>query len=54
VPALGGSVRLEMKGELTADTLALAELAYDANGQLVQGDATEPFYRYRKRAGAGN
>jgi hypothetical protein len=54
VPALGGSVRLEMRGELTADTLALAELAYNANGQLVQGDAAEPFYRYRKRASAGN
>jgi hypothetical protein len=51
MPALGGSVRLEMRGELTADTLALAELAYNANGQLVQGDANEPFYRYRKRSG---
>lgn len=51
VAALGGSVRFEMKGELTADTLALAEVAYDANGKVVQGDAAEPFYRYRKRSG---
>lgn len=51
VPALGGSVRLEMRGELTVDTLALAELAYGTNGQVVQGDAAEPFYRYRKRSG---
>jgi hypothetical protein len=43
-----------MRGELTSDTLALAELAYNANGQLVQGDAAEPFYRYRKRAAARN
>jgi len=50
VPALGGSVRLEMRGELTADTLALAEVAYGTNGQVVQGDATEPFYRYQKRS----
>jgi hypothetical protein len=51
VPALGGSVRFEMRVELTADTLALAEVAYDANGKVVQGDAAEPFYRYRKRSG---
>jgi hypothetical protein len=51
VPALGGSVRLEMRAEVTADTLALAELAYGANGQLVQGETAEPFYRYRKRSG---
>jgi hypothetical protein len=51
VAALGGSVRLEMRGELTADTLALAELAYGSNGQLVQGETAEPFYRYRKRSG---
>jgi hypothetical protein len=50
VPALGGSVRFEMRGELTADTLALAEVAYDANGKVVQGDAAEPFYRYHKRS----
>ncbi|HEU4626151.1 MAG TPA: chromophore lyase CpcT/CpeT [Steroidobacteraceae bacterium] len=51
VPALGGSVRLEMRGELTAGTLSLSELAYGANGQLVRGEAGEPFYRYRKRSG---
>ena len=51
VAALGGNVTFQMRGELTADTLALAEIAYGANGQIVQGDAAEPFYRYRKRSG---
>jgi len=50
LPALGGTVRMDMRAELSADSLALAELAFGANGQLVQGNAAEPFYRYRKRA----
>jgi hypothetical protein len=51
VPALGGGVRLQMRAELAQDELALSELAYDASGRLVQGDAAEPFYRFRKRSG---
>jgi hypothetical protein len=51
IPALGGGVRLQMRAELATDELSLAELAFAANGQLLQGDAAEPFYRYRKRAG---
>lgn len=51
VPALGGGVRLELRAELTTDTLSTAELAFNANGQIVQGDTAEPFYRYRKRSG---
>jgi hypothetical protein len=48
-PALG-SVRMELRAELTADELALAELAYGASNKLVQGNPGQPFYRYRKRA----
>jgi hypothetical protein len=50
VPSLGGGVRLELRAELAPDELSLAELAFNARGQLVQGDVTEPFYRYRKRS----
>jgi CpeT/CpcT family (DUF1001) len=52
VPALGGGVRLQIRAELTAEELSLAEQAFNASGQLVQGNATEPFYRFRKRAGS--
>jgi hypothetical protein len=45
-----GSVKMEMKIELSPDELAVAELAYTAGGQLVQGSADEPFYRYRRGA----
>jgi len=47
-PALG-SVRMEIRTELSPDTLSVAELAYSGE-KLVQGNAAEPFYRYRKRA----
>lgn len=50
VSALGGTVRMDMRAELTADSLALAELAFGADGRRVQGSAAEPFYRYRKRS----
>jgi hypothetical protein len=45
-----GSVKMEMKVELSPDELAIAELAYNAGGQLVQGSAEDPFYRYRRGA----
>jgi hypothetical protein len=48
-PALG-SVKVDMKVELSADELAMAELSY-AGSKLVQGDAAEPFYRFRRGAG---
>jgi hypothetical protein len=51
MPALGGGVRLEIKAELTQDELSLAEQAFDSSGQLVMGDAKEPFYRFKKRSG---
>lgn len=48
-PAVG-SVRMQMRAELSADELSLAELAFGTNNQVVQGNADEPFYRYRKRS----
>jgi CpeT/CpcT family protein DUF1001 len=44
-----GSVRMQIRTELSPDTLSVAELAYSGE-KLVQGNAAEPFYRYRKRA----
>jgi hypothetical protein len=52
VQSLGGSVRLQTRAELSPDEFSLAELAYNANGELVQGDANEPFYHYKKRSGS--
>src|SRR5262245_15559630 len=44
-PALG-SVRMQIRTELSPDALSIAELAYSGD-KLVQGNAAEPFYRYR-------
>lgn len=52
IPALGGGVRLQIRAELAVDELSISEQAYNASGQLVQGNANEPFYRYRKRSGS--
>jgi CpeT/CpcT family protein DUF1001 len=41
-----GSVKIDMKVELSADELNIAELSYGPGGKLVQGNATEPFYRF--------
>ena len=49
-PGADGPVQIESRVELGADELALAELAYDASGSLVQGRQDEPFYRFRKQA----
>ncbi len=46
-----GSVRIDMKSEVGADELATAELAYGPGGKLVQGNATDPFYRYQRGDG---
>ena len=43
-----GTVRTDMKIELSGDELAMAELAYTAGGKLVQGNASDPFYRYER------
>lgn len=44
----GGMVFLESRAELGPDELALSARTLDASGNLVQGRATEPFYRFRK------
>ena len=50
VPRSGeGAVQLELRAELTRDSLALADQSRDASGRLVQGNSAEPFYRFRKR-----
>jgi hypothetical protein len=48
--AVMGLVQVEWRAELTANELATAEIQYDANGQLIQGNKDEPFYRFRKIA----
>jgi hypothetical protein len=45
----GGTARMDLRAELTADELALAEQSYNVSGKLVQGHTTEPFYRFRRR-----
>lgn len=46
--AMMGLVQVELRAELTRDQLATAELQYDSNGQLIQGNKDEPFYRFHK------
>lgn len=43
-----GLVQMELRGELTMNEFALAELQYDSDGTLVAGNKDEPFYRFRK------
>lgn len=45
----GERLHMGMRAELGADRLALADQSFDAAGRLVQGEAAEPFYRFRKR-----
>jgi hypothetical protein len=47
-----GSVKVDMRVELSADELAVAELSYGPGGKLVQGNATEPFYRFQRGDGS--
>jgi len=51
IPSLGGGVKLLRRAELSADEWFTSELAYNSAGVLIQGDATDPFYRFRKRSG---
>ncbi len=44
------AVSAHWRMELTADQLALAEQAYDSDGDLVYGNPEEPFLRLRKRS----
>ena len=43
-----GALRTEMKIELSGDQLAMSELGYTAGGKLMQGDASDPFYRFER------
>jgi hypothetical protein len=45
----GGAAQLDTRMELGKSDLATAELAYGADGALVQGRSDEPFYRFRKQ-----
>jgi hypothetical protein len=46
--AVMGLVGVELRAQLGANELATAELQYDSNGQLIQGNKDEPFYRFHK------
>lgn len=46
-PSLG-TMRTEMKVELSGDELAMAELGYSPGGKLVQGIESDPFYRFER------
>jgi len=43
-----GTVRTDMKVELSGDELAMADLAYTAGGKLVEGNANDPFTRFER------
>jgi hypothetical protein len=45
-----GTVRAEMKVELSGDQLAMAELGYTAGGKLVEGNVQDPFDRFERGA----
>jgi CpeT/CpcT family (DUF1001) len=46
--AVMGLVQVQSRAELTLDEFATSELAFGADGLLVQGRQDEPFYRFRK------
>jgi CpeT/CpcT family protein DUF1001 len=43
-----GLVQVELRAELTANELSVAEIQYDSNGQAISGNKEDPFYRFRK------
>lgn len=43
-----GTLRTEMKIELSGDSLAMSELGYTAGGKLLQGNADDPFLRFER------
>jgi hypothetical protein len=47
--AAGAMVRLKLRAQLSVDELAWSEQSYDAAGRLLQADAGDPFYRFRRR-----
>jgi hypothetical protein len=50
VAGIEGATQVELRAELTADTLALARNGLDSAGHLVLGRSDEPFNRFRKRS----
>jgi CpeT/CpcT family (DUF1001) len=44
-----GLAQLHHRAELGADELAIAEVAYDRSGHVVQGRTDDPFNRFRRR-----
>jgi hypothetical protein len=50
VAGIEGATQVELRAELTADTLALARNGVDSAGHLVLGRSDEPFNRFRKRS----
>ena len=47
-PQSGLSRKVEIRYELGADTLALAEVFFDSKGQPVEGRMEDPMFRFRK------
>jgi hypothetical protein len=43
-----GLVQVELRGEVGPNEISLAELQYDQDDKLVQGNPAEPFYRFRR------
>jgi hypothetical protein len=46
--AVMGLVQVEYRGELSSNEFFTAELQYDADDHLLQGNKDEPFYRFRR------
>ena len=45
----GGTVRLDLRAELSQDEMALCEQSYDLAGKLLQGEDGDPCYRFLRR-----
>ena len=43
-----GLVQVELRGEIGPNEISLAELQYDQDDKLIQGNPAEPFYRFRR------
>jgi hypothetical protein len=43
-----GLVQVEFRGEIGPNEISLAEVQYDQDDKLIQGDLAEPFYRFRR------
>jgi CpeT/CpcT family (DUF1001) len=43
-----GLVQVQLRGELGPNEIALAELQYDQDDKLIQGNEQDPFYRFRR------